>query len=221
MTRVRAIFLIALMATVVGLVFIYDTIRAVVDLDIDGLFVLREFLLAAIAGAAYVLLERWGVPVRRNIAKDIGLLTIVAFGALFVLGIFVFFGPEKGSRTQDILPQDSVLGILRGTVIGLVLGAGALWTLRTLREIVLFKRRKETRRNFIGFVVLLVLASVASSPALPLEGSFVLSLLLPLAVLAAIVISFRQNWIVYLSRREKMYTLLYAFLSFLSGLLYV
>lgn len=221
MTRVRAILVLSLMAAVVVLVFVYDTVRAVVDLDVTGMFIFREILLGLVVTAGYFLLDRWRAVGRRNIAKDIGRTALVAFGSLFVLGLFMFAGPEKGARVPDVLAQDSVLGILRGTVVGLVLGGGALWTLRMLREIVLFKRRRETRRNFIIFIVLLVLAAVASSPALPLEGSFILSLLLPLAVLGAIFISFRQNWIVYLSRREKMVTLLYAFLTFVVGMLYV
>lgn len=209
------------MALALVLVFAYDTVRAVVDLDLAGLLVLRELVIFAVALAGFWLLGRAHGTKTRNVAKEIGRLTIVSGGALFLVGAMMFFGPTKGSRLPDALPQDSVFGILRGILLGVILGAAAIWTVQSLRQLVLFKRRKDSRRNVVIYLTLLGTTALASSPLLPLEGSFVLSLLVPLTILAAIVLSFRQNWIVYLSRREKLYTLLYAFLSFLFGLLTV
>lgn len=221
MTRLRTVLILGAMGLAIVLVFAYDTVRAVVDLDLVGLLVLRELLIFAVAFGAYWLLGRVHGTQPRNVAKEIGRLTIVSGGALFMIGAMMFFGPAKAPRLPDVLPQDTVFGILRGILLGIVLGAAAIWTVQTLRQLVLFKRRKESRRNVIIYVSLLGATAVASSPVLPLEGSFVLTLLVPLTILAAIILSFRQNWIVYLSRREKLYTLLYAFLSFLFGLLTV
>ncbi len=209
------------MVLAIVMVFVYDTVRAVVDLDLMGLLILRELLIVAVVLAGYWLLGLALRGERKSIAKEIGRLTIGSAGAIFLLGAMLFFGPAKGTRTADLLPQDSVFGVLRGVTLGVILGGAALWTIQSLRQIVLFKRRKESQRNVIIYLSLLGTTAAASSPVLPLEGSFVLPLFVPLTILAAIVLSFRQNWIVYLSRREKLYTLLYAFLSFLFGLLTV
>ncbi len=221
MTRLRTTLLLGAMVLAIVMVFVYDTVRAVVDLDLMGLLILRELLIVAVVLAGYWLLGLALRGERKSIAKEIGRLTIGSAGAIFLLGAMLFFGPAKGTRTADLLPQDSVFGVLRGVTLGVILGGAALWTIQSLRQIVLFKRRKESQRNVIIYLSLLGTTAAASSPVLPLEGSFVLPLFVPLTILAAIVLSFRQNWIVYLSRREKLYTLLYAFLSFLFGLLTV
>jgi serine phosphatase RsbU (regulator of sigma subunit) len=221
MNRWRTILVLGAIAIAIVLVFVYDTVRAVVDLDLAGLLILRELMVFAVALAGFVLLTRAHGTKNRNVAREIGRLTIVSGGALFVVGAMMFFGPTKGSRLPDALPQDSVFGILRGIALGVLLGAAALWTVQSVRQLVLFKRRKDSQRNVVIYMSLLATTAFASSPILPLEGSFILSLLVPLTILAGIVLSFRQNWIVYLSRREKLYTLLYAFLSFLFGLLTV
>ena len=49
----------------------------------------------------------------------------------------------------------------------------------------------------------------------PLDSTLILGLLFGLAVSAAVVNSFRLPWIVYLTKREKVFTLIYAFLLFL------
>ncbi len=221
MTRFRTILVVGAISVSIVLVFVYDTIEAVVDLDLSGLLIVRELLIAAMAYGGYWLLDASRKPRPRNIAKEIGRLTIISGSGLFFLGMMMFLGPGKESIRADILPQDSVFGILRGAVLTVVMGASALWTLQSLLGIILFKRRNDSRRNVIIYVTLLTATCVAFSPVLPLEGSFILSLLVPLTIIASIVLSFRQSWIVYLSRREKLYTLLYAFLSFLFGLLTV
>jgi serine phosphatase RsbU (regulator of sigma subunit) len=94
----------------------------------------------------------------------------------------------------------------------------SLYSLHTIRLLVLFKRRKTTVRNLRIFLGVLVVASLLASPLVPVEGSFLLPIIVGLAVLMVVVVSFRQNWIVYLSRREKMYALTYAGLLFLASL---
>ena len=61
-----------------------------------------------------------------------------------------------------------------------------------------------------------MLASAASVLTLrPLEDSGLTTILFVLAILLAVVNSFRLPWIVYLSKREKVFTLAYSLLLFL------
>jgi len=55
-------------------------------------------------------------------------------------------------------------------------------------------------------------------PCLPGETKLIASLLFSVAVLLIVVNSFKQNWVVYLSRREKLYSITYSALLFLTFL---
>jgi len=221
MTRLRRLLYLSTILIVLPVVFVTDVVRAVVDLDVGGLWALREVMLVGAFLAINALLDDWRKHHRRGIAKEIGRLLILTIVALIFFGTLVFTGAGDLIQGTDAAQNDSVLGMFWGTISGVVLGFVAIWTLQTVREIVLFKRRKETKRNFVVFLVLLLLSCAGASPIVPLEGGFLLSLFLPLTVVAIVVISFRQNWIVYLSRREKVYTLIYAGLLFFAGLFYV
>jgi sigma-B regulation protein RsbU (phosphoserine phosphatase) len=69
-------------------------------------------------------------------------------------------------------------------------------------------------RNYRAFLVLLVLTALSTLTLLPLESSIVTGILFGLAVTFAIINSFRLSWIVYLTKREKVFSLLYGFFLF-------
>jgi serine phosphatase RsbU (regulator of sigma subunit) len=66
------------------------------------------------------------------------------------------------------------------------------------------------------YLALLAAACLAMLPMLSLGESLISKVPFALAVFMIIAISFRQNWIIYLSKREKIYTIIYSGLLFLA-----
>ncbi len=91
-------------------------------------------------------------------------------------------------------------------------------TLLTIRDLVYYKRKKWTSRNFLAYVVSLLVANGAAMPLFPGEGRMLAPFLFSFAIILIVVNSFKQNWVVYLSRREKIYSIAYTALLFLAFL---
>jgi serine phosphatase RsbU (regulator of sigma subunit) len=106
--------------------------------------------------------------------------------------------------------------LLSSTLIALVLGVLSLYLLIIIHDLVLFKRRKSTWRYYFAYLLLLFAACAADFPLLLPEGNILASIFFSLTVMLIIINSFKQNWIVYLSKREKKYSIVYSMLLFIA-----
>ncbi|HZY10011.1 MAG TPA: GAF domain-containing SpoIIE family protein phosphatase, partial [Bacteroidota bacterium] len=86
--------------------------------------------------------------------------------------------------------------------------------LMVIRDIIFLKRRKGTRRNFLIMLGLILTTAFSTLLARPLESSITTSFLTGIAVIMMFMNSFRLSWIVYLSRREKIFSIIYGLLLF-------
>jgi hypothetical protein len=68
----------------------------------------------------------------------------------------------------------------------------------------------------MAFLILLFAVCAIDLPFLSLEGSFISMFFFSLTVVMIVINSFRQNWIVYLSKREKVYSIIYSVLLFIA-----
>ncbi len=218
MTRLRKVILLGSVALILPTVFVYDVIRAVVDLDIAGLLLFREILLLWTFYAGYLLLASWRSALMASPAREIGKLLTVTTVLSLLVGLIAYYPAGTTANGAGLERPNAALGVLWGTVGGVFIGLFGLYALHTIRSLLMHKRRKTTVRTLRVFLWLLLAASLVASPLVPLEGSFLLPLLTMTAVGMIVIVSFRQNWIVYLTRREKMYILTYAGLLFLASL---
>lgn len=141
-------------------------------------------------------------------------LAVVA-GIFLAAYVIVSLLPLRGFTSQDmkLFPQD-YLTILFSSVISIIAGIFAITTVFYLKDLILYKRKKTTARNFWVMVGFFVAAAVSTVTARPLEETFLSGLLSGLAIVMIVVNSFRLAWIAYLPRKEKVYALLYSLLSF-------
>ena len=79
---------------------------------------------------------------------------------------------------------------------------------------ILINRKPAARRNWLIFSVLLLGTSASCLTTRPLDSSVATSILFGFAILFAVMNSFRLPWIVYLTKREKLFSLASGFFLF-------
>ncbi|HEX9005747.1 MAG TPA: GAF domain-containing SpoIIE family protein phosphatase [Bacteroidota bacterium] len=216
MIRLRRLLYIGGAFLLLLIKFTIDVISKNVALEIGGLSLLRDLMVVGAFLLLYLTLSsaigrRETAPVRR-----LGILLIVTY-AVLIVGIAIGMSSVAGfdHKNFSLLPLDYPT-LFVASITSVILGAFAVLAVRLLRDLVLFQRRKGTQRNFL-LLAGAMLATAASVLALrPLEDSILTTICFVLAIVFAVANSFRLPWIVYLTKREKIYTLVYSFLLFLA-----
>jgi serine phosphatase RsbU (regulator of sigma subunit) len=218
MSRLKKI-LLALGALVLLLVvYLIDVVRMAVDLGSVGWITFRDIAVLS----SFILLFAYLNGIRGvkplAVPKNIGRL--LAYSVI-VIAIIGAASAAQGSATETETPSaESVgaIGTLLYSIAAIALGAFSITSLLTIRDLLFYKRKKWTKRNFGAYVISLLVANAATLPILPAEGRLLGSLLFSITLIVIVVNSFKQNWVVYLSRREKLYSIAYTALLFLTFL---
>ncbi|MFA6469788.1 MAG: SpoIIE family protein phosphatase [Bacteroidota bacterium] len=212
--RLRKILLLtgALILSIV--VFILNAVTKNVDLDSSFLQHVRTVCILFSFAAIYLYLNIVKKEKQRGIVQGIGAVSIVA-GIFLAIYLIISFLPLKGFETRDLtlFPRDYQT-IFFSSVFSIVAGIYAIVSLLYIRDLVLYKRKKTTLRNFVILIGSIVTASCSQLLNKPLEESLVSGIFTGIAVLLIVTNSFRLAWIAYLPRKEKIYSLLYSLLSF-------
>jgi phosphoserine phosphatase RsbU/P len=196
------------------LVLILDVIRKTVDLEIAGLAFVRDLMVIGAFILAYLFLEltlslRDQSPVKR---MGLSLVAAVVILGTVVAGVFLLDG---GFDSKNLMLLPLGYGTLFfATFVSIFLGLFSVGLLRLISDLILFKRKKGTQRNLYIFLGLAAATSLYTLSLKPLESQLFVTLLYGAALIAAIVNSFRLSWIVYLSKREKIFGLIYSFFLF-------
>lgn len=205
MSRFKKIISFLVPFVVFPAVFVYDVIRANVDLELTSVSIIREFAVVIAFLAIYYFIESRKSRVIKAIPRAIGKLFVVNFGVLTLAGMVSLIENPQGAMAAFL----SVL-------ISIILGVAAILTLQTARDLVLYKRKKGTKRNFVIFLVLFFATCGVNTSLLSID-KFLATSLFVLTIIFIVINSFRQSWIVYLSRREKIYCIVYSALLFFTS----
>lgn len=212
MSKIKRILLLLLPTILLPLVYVLDVIRASVNFEVMSLSVIRELIVIVSFSLIALYIDGRRRKVLYKAPKEIGRVLIACTLVLVVMGL-ASLARFDAIRNQDALHiRQSALSILGSSMIVILLGTISIYLLFVGRDLVLSKRRKTTKRNYLIYLVFLLGASVATVSFLPFEGGLLSSLLSTVTITMIIVISFRQNWIVYLSKREKIYSIVYSIL---------
>lgn len=218
MSRLKKALYIVLPLALLLLVFVYDVVKITVELGSGGLALLREGAVIASFLFAYLLLEDMGRKGIRAVIKQIGRLLIVVVSVVLLVGfVQILPGLEFTEAAESAIPMNSVT-VFFSMVISLAVGGASLVGLLTIKELVYHKRKKGTKRNFVLYLSLLLATCALGLPLFDADWSWLATTTFILAIIMIVVNSFRQNWIVFLSRREKVYCIIYSALLFVSFL---
>lgn len=214
MSRLRRILLFSAFVVLILGIFVYDVARMTATLDLGGSEYVRQALLVLAFVLIYFFIVTGRVGKSRGVTKEIGKLLAFSVVILCALGLVFFLTPASGSVENNVESSRGALALFLATGLSVALGLFAIFTLLTIKDLALHKRKKGTQRNFLIYLLFLFAATVSAMPILSVEGTLITSFFYPLAIIFIVVISFKQNWIVFLSRREKLYSILYGAILF-------
>jgi hypothetical protein len=215
-SSIKSLALLAIPAILLPIVFTYDVIRAAVEFDSISVTVLRELFVLGSFTLIGLFIEKRRKLSQRNAPREIGRIFFAVVFSLIVIAIGSIVQPRHPATGESFRIHQSALVILATTGIAFVLGILSLYLLVVIHDLVLFKRRKATWRSYVVYLVFLFASCASSFPLLLPDDSVLTSIFFSLTVILIIVNSFKQNWIVYLSKREKKYSIIYSVLLFLS-----
>lgn len=195
-------------------IFVIDASMKSLEGELGGFSYVRGVLvvLAFVLVAVYV--ETGRKERQATMVQRIG--RVAAWAGLFVgLSIIVSLlrFNDFETRAFRLFPRDYVT-ILFSSILSIAAGTVAAMTVLNIKDMLLYKRKKGTSRNFWVLMVSFFLASATTINLRPMEPSVYTTVFFILSVLMIVINSFRLSWIAYLSRREKIYALLYALLAF-------
>lgn len=212
-TKLRKALLLGSTTALLFAVFVIDIIRKSLDTDIAWLSVVRELGVVSAFLLFYLFLESlWRRD--QSPASKIGfalVLSLVVGAASLLISFVSTSGFDIKNYSLIPIGYDAIVW---ANIYAIVIGTLMLIVLLLIRDIILSKRRKGTRRNFILLLGLVAASAGLAMTERPLESSTSGSILLGVTVVAMIVNSFRLSWIVYLSKREKILCIVYGALLF-------
>lgn len=212
--RLKKILLLTGAFILSAVVFILNAATKNVDLESSFL----QHVRTACIGLSFVAMYYYAHYVKRERQRGIvnGIGSVAVFCGIFLaVYLAISFLPLKGFETRDLtlFPRDYQT-IFFSSIFSILAGIFSIIALLYIKDLILYKRKKTTHRNYIILIASIVTASLTQLLYRPLEESVLTGIFIGIAVLMIVVNSFRLAWIAYLPRKEKIYSLLYSLLSF-------
>ena len=194
--------------------FALDVVEKNVELGLMGLGLIRELLIIGSLGLLYVVIDvlasrRESTPVRKLGFVLIAMCAMI----LAALGLSASGVGGFDTKNQALVPLDYP-SIFLASLVAIAFGIFSIIVFRLLRDLILINRKPAARRNWLIFSALLLGTSVSCLTTRPLDSSIATSILFALSILFAVMNSFRLPWIVYLTKREKLFSLACGFFLF-------
>lgn len=197
------------------IVFVIDLIRKNVALEAGGVSFARDLMIIGAFVLLYLVLHISTQRRAQSPMKKLGVMLIATLIILLlVIGVGTSINQQFDAKEYALLPLDYGTQFI-ATILGISLGAYTVLLLLILTDLVLYKRKRSTARNFRIFLVCVAATACSTFFLEPLESSILTGILYGLSIVFALVNSFRLSWIVYLTKKEKIFSLIYGFFLFL------
>ena len=204
----------AALLTIVSVLFVavfgIDVVNWVVDIDWGWLNAARHLFLIGAFIALYFLIESlW--KREQSPAKKLSFTLVLTVPVGISVALLALLSSTTFDVKNDVLIPSGFDAVLLANVYGVVIGSMMLIVLLILRDIILSRRRKGLRRNLLILIGLMLAAAISTLPYARTESGVLSSVLLGLSISLMLVVSFRLPWIVYLPKREKLFSMAYCF----------
>lgn len=183
----------------------------------SDIFHLALLLVGAAALTTHALRARGHAE--HNPLRVIGVVVGIATGLLILLGVLQMATNAEFVFTDEAFGPRNVVTVLVAIVLAIAGLAGGIHLAVSFSELIFVKRRRKTRRNFILLLAVTALYAVLEAamydPRGEVDTPWYLVLLFVAMLAVMLVNTFRFSWILVLSRREKLITLLLSFFGFI------
>jgi len=197
-----------------AVVFIIDAVNKNLEFDLGMISQLRySFIIIGFVGIYFFIQSI--MPKRSvNPLRIFGVVLVAILSFLAVYLIVALISLNGYEAVEKLLVPIDYVTILFASMVSIITGVTALFLLYAIAQLIFIKQRRGTKRNFYIFLGILAIASLSTWNLDSLETSTTSYVLFVIAIIAGIINSFKFSWIVYLSKREKLYSIGYSFLLF-------
>lgn len=213
--KLRRLFYLSGAFFLVLVKFTIDVIGKNVELEMGGLSLARDLVVIAAFGLLYVVIDAAASRRDNSPVKKLGFILIVMV-IIILAGLIPGLLGVAGfdSKNLSLVPLDYPT-IFIGSLTALAFGIVAMIVFRLFRDLILINRRPAGRRNYYLFTGLVLAAALSTIMLRPLDSAVLPGILFGLAMVFAVVNAFRLPWIIYLTKREKVFSLVYGFFLFI------
>lgn len=213
MSRLRKILYIVSAIVLFLVVYVVDVIQSTVNLENITVDIAREFVLLIAFMFLFFYLRSTRIEKRENRTKELGKLLVTSVILIFLSIAASYLPILQFVEKNNFQVPANVLTALSVSFLSIILGILTILILLVVMDLVLHKRKKAIKRNSTILLAGMIGTILFAFPFVSEYGGIVGTISYGFTILMVLVVSFKQSWIVYLSRREKFYTLVYSALS--------
>jgi sigma-B regulation protein RsbU (phosphoserine phosphatase) len=212
--KLRRVVLLGGAFLLVIIKFALDVVEKNVELGLMGLGLIRELMIIGSLGLLYVIIDALASRRESTPVRKLGFV-LIAMCAMILAALGLSASGVGGfdAKNQALVPLDYP-SIFLASLVAIAFGIFSIIVFRLLRDLILINRKPAARRNWLIFSALLLGTSVSCLTTRPLDSSIATSILFGFSILFAVMNSFRLPWIVYLTKREKLFSLACGFFLF-------
>ncbi len=195
----------------IGLVIVADFIFGLAGIIVKEFMVLRELILATAIILSLPYLKKLSWLTSGNIFNRTKVLVLSVFG----IYLAHLFNPAISSQGKDYFSIFSgPLRLLLATISSLTMIILSIFIILVLQELIYVRRKKNTHRNF-SFLIFTILIYLGLALIIyyqserhfnffrNFESSIIQTAILPIVLLFMVLNSFRNSWINYLNKQQK------------------
>ncbi len=190
--------------------FLIGLILDVISKNVGPVFAQVDLIKIGAFVALYLFIQsywkRESIPLKRLTA--ILILGTVVLGISLLLAVAI--GTEFEFKGSSLIPNNYST-IFISNALAVIIGVAAIIFILILKDILVYKPRRYTKRNFLILVIGLLAVTFSAINLNPYESRLITSILFGIFVVLILINSFRMPWIVFLKKREKVLTIVFTF----------
>ncbi len=218
--KFRQRFILTVAAAALALDFIYVFILRVLTASgaLEGDLFHSILVLVAFAGGGFYYTRATSGDDQQPM-QLIGRTVIAATGYLLLIGVIQLSVDRQFLHSDGLIAPASSSALVTAIVIAVFGGICAIVVFASLSRLVFIKRRKNTRRNYLLFIIVaslyVLLEYLSGENGFGLRSLDVLAdIAYGLTIVGILINAFHFSWILVLTRREKLVNLLLSLFGF-------
>ncbi len=210
--KAKKVIFIILSSLVIVQVFLIDVVLKSLGPESIGLYTIKQFLLISEIALFYLIINKIESKIERNSVSKIGILLILTAAILVIFGLLSFIPGIKFDLSSQYIIALNYFTVIISNIFSTLIIFISVYFFVILKNFILSYRRKSTIRNFILLCISISLTSLTYFYTGVGKSTSFSMLLMVISIILMLIHSFRLPWVIYLSRKEKYYTIGYLIL---------
>jgi len=207
--KAKKVIFIILSILVFVQVFLIDIVLKSLGRDRLGLFSIKQILLIAGIVLFYIIINKIEENKDRNAVSKIGAILLLIAGIMVLFGITSFLPYIEFTFTDRAIEAKNYFTVIASNAFSALILFFTTYILVIIKNFIFSNRKKETARNFVFLLIGIAATSIVQFNR-DLNSNNLFSIpLFVFSIVLMLIHSFRLPWVVYLTRKEKYFVIVY------------